>query len=138
MWLNENNLCPEWLRSITGIDAFTCTVSDPNVKGGYSGASLIKLVATLYEGKTLNLVLKTALGESQSASKMYGTVREGKVYEILKNPNFKLTELSIPEALFAYANLETGMKVIILPDLSDSVPCKSIFEIDSKLDIRDP
>jgi hypothetical protein len=38
-------------------------------------------------------VLKTAIGEAQLTSKMYGTVREGKVYEMLKNADFKLASL---------------------------------------------
>ncbi len=75
-------------------------------------------------------MLKTAIGEAQLTSKMYGTVREGKVYEMLKNADFKLSSLSIPEAYFTYSNLETGMKVIILPDLSDLSPCKSFFDND--------
>jgi len=33
--------------------------------------------------------LKTALGEAQQASKMYGTVREAKVYEMFKTAEFK-------------------------------------------------
>ena len=89
MWLSESNLCPEWFKLRTNLDAVSCTITDPEVKGGQSGANLIKLFVTLADGKTLKVVLKTALGEAQQASKMYGTVREAKVYEMFKTPEFR-------------------------------------------------
>lgn len=68
---------------------------------------------------------------------MYGTVREGKVYEMLKKPEFNLSSLRIPEAYFSYSNLETGMKVIILPDLSDLTLCQSFFENYKSTELQD-
>ena len=84
VWTDEKTLSAEWLSIKTGLDCLSCVVNteEGEVKG-MSGATLVKLVATLNSGEKRKIVIKQVLGASASTSKTLGLIREALFYQRL-------------------------------------------------------
>ena len=124
VWLNDQNLSTEWLRAKTGLDCESCVANLENGEHkGFSGAKLIKLDVKLKSGETLQLVIKQVVGEKQEQSKTYGLAREAMFYQTMA----KNLKVKIPKVYYSFGDWDTGIKIIIMEDMSKLVQAGYFF-----------
>lgn len=118
VWESDTVLSAEWLSSKTGLDVESCVANlGEGEHKGFSGAKLIKLDVTLKAGDTLKLVIKQVVGEMTEQSKTYGLAREALFY----NTMAKTLDVKMPKVYYSYGDWDTGIKVIIMDDLSNFI-----------------
>lgn len=124
LWESETVLSAEWLGLKTGLDIESCVVNLDDVElKGFSGAKITKLNVTLKSGETLKLVIKQVVGELETQSKTYGLTREALFYDTIA----KDLSIGMPKIYYSFGDWDTGVKVIIMEDLSSFVQSGYFF-----------
>ena len=124
LWESETVLSAEWLSLKTGLEVESCVANlgDGEHKG-FSGAKLIKLNVVLKSGETLKLVIKQVIGEMTTQSKTYGLAREALFYQTMA----KNLSVRMPKVYYSFGDWDTGIKVIIMDDLSSFIQAGYFF-----------
>ena len=124
LWESETVLNAEWLGLKTGLEVESCVANlGEGEHKGFSGAKLIKLIVTLKSGDTLKLVIKQVIGEVTKQSKTYGLAREAFFYQTMA----KSLSVKMPKVYYSFGDWDTGIKVIIMEDLSDFIQAGYFF-----------
>lgn len=111
-----------WLYS--DIEKFTrktlvkADLLDFSLMGGMF-ASMRRLKVSFNDGSIQHFVLKTVHDQRIEVSKQAGNARESFFYSLLA-PKLHQHGVYLPQVIYASGDMETGRKVIVLEDLSDS------------------
>lgn len=110
-----------WIKAIAeerlGQAISDISIHDYSGQGGLSGAALKVVRLKTCEDTIKSFVIKTITDADLSRSKRLGNARESYFYHFLA-PLLSSRNVNIPDVLFAYGDMSTGSKTIILEDLS--------------------
>jgi len=110
-----------WIKAIAekklGQAISDISMHDYSGQGGLSGAALKVVRLRTCEDTMKSFIIKTITDADLSRSKRLGNARESYFYHFLA-PMLSTRNVNIPDVLFAYGDMSTGGKTIILEDLS--------------------
>jgi hypothetical protein len=107
---------PVWLSSLLGKEVTSVDEIDMNGDGGLN-ATMKRLIIQFSDLSEIRLVAKIFKEGKWPASKDLGQPRECLFYQHLASD----LNVPTPKVYFAYGNMETGEKIILLEDLSDCI-----------------
>jgi len=114
----------EWLSSHFKKTVNEVAIVDMSGSGGQSGAIMKKLILSFADGTELSVILKSTGEAGQPFAKSLGLSRECFFYDML-GPT--LSNVRLPVVYFAYGDMETGEKVVLLENLSDCIQSGYFF-----------
>lgn len=112
----------EWLSELFKKPVRSFETIDMSGAGGLN-ASMAKLVITFEDGTVKTAVSKTIPEERWGASKDFGHPRECLFYEKFADT----LDVTTPKAYFTNGNMDTGVKLLLLEDLSDCIQSGYFF-----------
>jgi hypothetical protein len=132
MWASSSSISPEWLKEHCSVDCDSCDVV--NLSNKTAPRSCFLLQPSLNGARLRTMVLKQLasdesgepLKERVLLSKQLGLAREGIFYSKFGKD---LGEL-VPVVYFSFGDMQTGVKVTLMEDLSsfvDSGRFKTIY-----------
>lgn len=137
VWVDETHLDPDWIARKTSLPCIECLVEDRSnanrARERLRDCSTLLLTLTLRGGgdrdadespeakRTITLILKQVPVVSRSFSLRLGLAREGIAYDQLG------LEASCPKVYYAYGNVQTGDKVVIMEHLHGAIDSAAFF-----------
>jgi Ecdysteroid kinase-like family len=142
VWVDEKHIDPDWIARKTSLPCVDCLVEDRSnanrTRDRLCDCATLLLTLTLRgEGtdekledddespevatQTVTLILKQVPAVSRSFSLRLGLAREGIAYDQLG------LEASCPKVHYAYGNMRTGDKVVILEHLHGAIDSAAFF-----------
>lgn len=127
-WISDTEIDPQWIEQVTNLRGVSqCVVDDISNQGRRQAE--IRNGATLrlhlsFHGKEINpslttntLIIKQVPPSGRPQSQMLGLAREALFYQHLAP---QIGQDSIPKIYHSYGNMESGSKLILMEDLSES------------------
>jgi hypothetical protein len=123
---------PEWLKIQIGDDRPISKVAvESMASAGGLNADMQRIRISFEDGSEKTLVLKQTHAGREGLSKTMGLEREAFFYNFVKsvkNESKEWAELPIPEVIYAEGDPATGLKVLLMEDLSDAVQSGYFFD----------
>lgn len=117
---NEQCVDKEWLRENCDLDVASAALVPLNDAGGLN-AEMQKLVVVLVSGEEKTYVLKRNNGSARAVE--LGTSREAFFYKYFAST---VTEI-VPRVIYAYGDMTTGKKAILMENLSNCIQSGYFF-----------
>lgn len=124
VWIDESTLDAAWLSAVTKLPVQACTVDDVS-NAGRKGARVCDgatLRVTIESPESRSLIIKQVSETGEALSRQLGLAREGLFYQHLGSDLD-----SLPRIYYSYGDAETGRKVVVMEDLSESTVDSSVF-----------
>lgn len=115
---------PSWLSEKLSRPVAAAKLVDMSGAGGMSGAKLTKIEVAFTDGGSMSLVVKQTRPGHADSSKQLGLFREAHFFELLSKI---FPEGFLPKTYHVFGNAESGEKLILMEDLSDTVQSGYFF-----------
>lgn len=121
---NDDLVSPAWLTDKIGKPVQNAVLQDMSGAGGMSGALLTKINITFEDQSQTALVVKQTRPGHVNSSKQLGLFREAHFFKLLSSI---FPEGFLPKTYHVFGNSETGEKLLLMEDLSDTIQSGYFF-----------